>query len=187
MNNKSGKRHGHVCPWWTIWTFDNPLRRLFHDPVEMLGAWVGPGQAAIDIGCGAGYFTLGLARLVGESGRVTAVDLQPQMLERVRRRVERAGLSGRVRLHRCRPEALDIETAADFILAFWMVHEVGNPEGFFTEVRRLLKPGGRLLVAEPVFHVSASAFETTLQRAAAAGLRSSARPPIRFSRTALFE
>jgi ubiquinone/menaquinone biosynthesis C-methylase UbiE len=186
VGNPDG-RSGHVCPWWTIWTFDNPLRRLFHDPATMLGAWAGPGQTAVDIGCGAGYFTLGLARLVGEAGRVIAVDLQPQMLDRVRRRAERAGLAGRIRLHRCRADTLGLEEAADFVLAFWMAHEVPDPGGFFHEVRRLLKPGGRLLVTEPVFHVGSGAFAATLEHAAQAGLRLSARPEIRLSRAALLE
>jgi ubiquinone/menaquinone biosynthesis C-methylase UbiE len=111
------------------------------------------------------------------------------MLAILRRRAERAGLAGRIRLHPCRPDslALDLSETADFILAFWMAHEVQDPEGFLLEIRRLLKPGGRLLVTEPVFHVSAGAFQTTLAQAASAGLRLAAHPPIRFSRTALFE
>jgi 2-polyprenyl-3-methyl-5-hydroxy-6-metoxy-1,4-benzoquinol methylase len=66
----------HVCPWWFAYTFDNPLRRLIHPPVRIFEGLVQEGQTAVDIGCGMGYFTLGLARMVGQNGQVIAVDLQ---------------------------------------------------------------------------------------------------------------
>ena len=68
-----------TCPWWFLFTFDNPFRRLFQDPVIILGPYLKPGDAAVDIGCGMGYFTLPLARLVGSSGYVIAVDLQKHL------------------------------------------------------------------------------------------------------------
>ncbi len=186
-NEKGPEVHTvHTCPWWIVWTFDNPLRRVLHRPEDVLEGLVGPGQAAIDVGCGAGHFTIGLARLVGDQGRVTAVDLQEKMLERVRRRAKRAGLEERIRMQRCGTESLGLTDPADFILAFWMVHETADQRRFLTEVRRLLKPGGRLLIAEPVFHVTGKEFEKTIGLAAEAGLRWVASPGIRFSRTALF-
>ncbi|MBU4143260.1 hypothetical protein KJ590_04695, partial [Patescibacteria group bacterium] len=48
-----------VCPWWLCYSFDNPLRRLFHDPERLLGPYVKTGMTAVDIGCGMGYFTIG--------------------------------------------------------------------------------------------------------------------------------
>jgi len=65
----------HTCPWWFGYTFDNPIRRLFHDPKAILGDYVAPGQTVVDIGCGLGYFSLALARLVGPGGRVIAVEV----------------------------------------------------------------------------------------------------------------
>ena len=109
----------HVCPWWLCFTFDNPLRRLIHNPDRLLRSWIAPGQTAIDIGCGMGYFTLPMARLVGNSGRVIAVDLQAQMLDRLQRRAERgfasahsaaslpAGHAGAWRTGRFYPDVLD--------------------------------------------------------------------------------
>ena len=75
-----------VCPWWLIRTLDNPLRRLFQNPEEILKDFVRTGDACLDVGCGIGYFTIPMAKLAGPSGNVTAVDLQPQMLAGVERR-----------------------------------------------------------------------------------------------------
>ena len=179
-------RNEHTCPWWLAYTFDNPLRRMLHDPEKIFKGLVGPGQTAIDIGCGMGYFTLGLARMVGPEGRVIAVDIQEQMLRRVKKRAERGGLSSRIRLHQCGPDSLGLSDQADFILAFWMAHEVKDRPGFLREVRDLMKPGARFLVAEPLIHVSAADLQKTVDLALEAGLELIARPVIGWSRAALF-
>lgn len=65
-----------VCPWWLAYTFDHALRRLIHRPEVILAGLVRPGQTVLDLGCGMGFFSLAMARLVGEQGRVICVDLQ---------------------------------------------------------------------------------------------------------------
>ncbi len=180
-------REEHVCPWWFAYTFDNPLRRMLHDPVETFRGLVASGQTAIDIGCGMGYFTLGLARIVGDKGKVVAVDLQEQMLRRVKRRAERAGLISRIRLHQCTQESLGLNEQADFILSFWMVHETGDRSGFLRQVRGLMKPQASFLVAEPRIHVSAANVQKTVELAHSAGLEVAASPTIRWSRAVLFK
>jgi ubiquinone/menaquinone biosynthesis C-methylase UbiE len=177
-----------ICPWWLTFTFDNPLRRLVHDPRTMLGPYVEPGMRAADLGCGMGHFTLGLAELVGPSGHVQAVDLQPQQLARVRRRLERAELDARVTLTQAEPDDLRLEDKLDFVLAFWMVHEVPDPGAFFAQIRGHLAPRGRLLVAEPRMHVKPEGLAQSLETARYAGLRArEIAPRIRLSRTALLE
>jgi ubiquinone/menaquinone biosynthesis C-methylase UbiE len=176
-----------VCPWWLAYTFDNPLRRWLHAPERLFAGMVGPGQTAVDVGCGMGHFTLGLARMVGPTGKVIAVDLQPQLLERVRRRAERAGLAGRIRLHRCGPDALGVAEPADFVVASWMVHEVPDRGAFLREVAAMLKAGGRLFVAEPKGHVSAEDVEWTIAVAREAGLQVVGRPAVALSRAVVFE
>ena len=178
---------GHVCPWWFAYTFDNPLRRLLHPPERVLGAWVRPGMTALDIGCGIGHFTIGMARLVGPGGRVIAVDLQERALAAVRRRAARAGLDDRVTTHRCAPDRIGVAGPVDFALAFWMVHETPSQVGLLSEVRDALRSGGRLLIAEPRFHVTEEAFEKTLEAAALAGLVIAGHPTVRASRTVLLE
>jgi 2-polyprenyl-3-methyl-5-hydroxy-6-metoxy-1,4-benzoquinol methylase len=54
----------HVCPWWLAYTFDNPIRRFFHKPDQMLAKFVKEGMTVVDIGCGMGYFSIGLAKIL---------------------------------------------------------------------------------------------------------------------------
>jgi predicted RNA methylase len=68
------RREQHVCPWWLAYTFDNPLRGLLHQPAQILDGLVGQGDTVIDMGCGIGFFSLGLARIVGAAGHVLAID-----------------------------------------------------------------------------------------------------------------
>jgi ubiquinone/menaquinone biosynthesis C-methylase UbiE len=176
-----------VCPWWLIWTFDNPLRRLIHDPERIFSGLVAPGQVVADIGCGIGYFTISLARMVGPQGWVLAIDLQERMLAGVRRRAAKAGVSDRIQLCRATPAGLGVAGPVDFVLTFWMVHEVPDQERFLGDIHALLKPGGKWLLAEPPMHVTAAAFEKTITRATAVGFSPLSRPRIAFSRTTLFQ
>jgi 2-polyprenyl-3-methyl-5-hydroxy-6-metoxy-1,4-benzoquinol methylase len=72
----SSSKNGHVCPWWLAYTFDNPIRKLFHKPQKMLSLYVKEGMSVMDVGCGMGFFSIGMARMVGDNGNVIAVDLQ---------------------------------------------------------------------------------------------------------------
>jgi len=173
----------HTCPWWFGYTFDNPLRKLFHDPLEILGKFVRPGQIAVDIGCGLGYFSIALARIVGPDGKVIALDVQSQMIQRARRRAERQGLANRIDFRICTPNRLDVTGPVDFVLAFWVIHELIDPQGLLLEIRSFLKPGGQLLIAEPKGHVPAARFTETVKLARLAGYKTSEGPPVRFSRT----
>jgi ubiquinone/menaquinone biosynthesis C-methylase UbiE len=176
-----------VCPWWFCYSFDNPLRRLIHDPERILEPYVKPGMTVVDIGCGMGHFTPGMAKRVGPAGKVFAVDLQEQMLEALGRRARKAGLADRIVLHRCRPERLGVVKPADFVLSFWMAHEVPDKPRFFGEIFSLLKPAGRLLLVEPKLHVTRNSFERTVEVCRAAGFRLLGTPAVALSRAVLME
>jgi len=159
----------HVCPWWFAYTFDNPLRRLWHKPEQLLAPYVTEGMKVLDVGCGMGFFAIAMARMVGDSGEVIAADLQPRMFKTLCKRAHRAGVASRIRTHPCQSRSMNLTEAIDFALLFWMAHEVPDPLHLFRELHSCLKPSGRLLLAEPAFHLSRTAFEREVQLAMEAG------------------
>lgn len=175
----------HVCPWWLAYAIDNPLRLIFHNPAKILGPYVKKGMTVLDVGCGMGFFSIGLARLVSDSGCVIAADVQPKMLKTLKKRSKKAGVADTICFHRCQTGQLGIDTPVEFILAFWMVHEVPDLQVFFHQIRACLKPTGKMLIAEPRFHVSPRRFQEILGSARACGLNSFDTPSIRFSRSAV--
>jgi len=171
----------HTCPWWFGYFLLNPMRRLAQGPRRVLGPFVRPGMLVVEPGCGMGFFTLGLARLVGPAGRVVAVDLQEKMLAGLRRRAGDAALTDRIETRLATAETLgisDLVGRVDLVLAFYVVHEIRDQAGFFAQVREALKPDGTLLVVEPPLHVSTAAFEASLACAGQAGLQVASRPRI---------
>jgi len=178
-----------VCPWWLGYFLVSPVRRWGQgDPTEILKPYVGEGMIVLEPGPGMGFFTIPLARLVGASGRVVAVDLQPKMIARLKRRAAKADLLDRIEARVTSAETLGVEDLAgkvDFILAFAMVHEVPDAKRFFSEIVRAAKPGASLLLAEPRGHVNNAKFDAELASAAAAHFEVAARPVIRRSRAAL--
>ncbi len=176
----------HVCPWWLAYTFDNPFRKFLHRPDDLFGRYIKPGMTVLDIGCGMGYFSLGLARLVGATGKVIALDLQQKMLEITLKRAQKAGFTDQIIPQKCSAVGLGIDQKVDFALAFWMVHETPEQARFYREVFSLLQEGGRLFVAEPVMHVSQLSFAESIKDAEGAGFSCERRPSVRLSRAALF-
>ncbi|MBN2579911.1 MAG: class I SAM-dependent methyltransferase [Pirellulales bacterium] len=176
----------HVCPWWAAaLTIDTPFRRLLHDPQKIVGPYVEPGMTVIDLGCGVGWFSIPMARMVGAEGKVIAVDLQPQMLEIVRRRATKAGVVERIQFHHCEKDRLGVEAEADFALVFAMLHEVPDQDRMLGEIFRLLKSGGKLLLAEPPLHVSKRAFARETAVAEEVGFRIVERPRVRWAKAVL--
>ena len=178
-----------VCPWWMGYLLANPLRRLYQDPAKILSPYLKPGMTVLEPGPGMGFFTLAMGRLVESSGRVIALDLQPKMLSTLQARAARAGLSDRIETRLAPADSMklqDLRGRIDFVLAFAVVHEFPSVERFFAESAEALKPGGRLLLAEPRGHVDAAHFAEELELARRAGLTLLERPEVRGSHTALF-
>lgn len=181
-----------ICPWWLAPTLDNPIRRLVHNPEKILGRLIEEGDTVLDLGCGSGTFTIAMAKMAGEDGRVIAVDLQDRMLQLLRKKAAKEGLSSRITTHRGEPDGIGIPEGSailgrvDFALAFYMVHEVADQGAFLREVASLLKEDAGLLIVEPKLHVSKSAFRRMKEAAAGAGLMEIYEPKIWFSRSVLF-
>ncbi len=171
----------HICSHQHVWTFDNFLRPLLHNPEKIFGPFVKPGMRVMDVGCGAGFAALSLARQVGDTGKVLAVDVQPEMLAKVEKRARNLGLADRIDTHLCPKDSLQVEGPFDLVNAFYMAHEVPDTEHFLREIKACLAPKGIFLVIEPRFHVSKRRFQTMLEIAKQVGFNIVGSPNIRFS------
>lgn len=181
------KLKNRICPVEKAGHLDASFRKWLQDPRKILSPFIQKGMTVIDAGCGPGFFTIEIARMVGPSGRVIAVDLQEGMLQKVRQKLQASDLKERVTLVKGNEDGLGVKDRADFILAFYVVHEVQNKLAYFEDIAASLRKNGHLLIVEPPLHVSKKAFKTTVQLAGKAGLEAVDNPRVFFSRTALMK
>jgi predicted methyltransferase len=147
----SGGRSGRLFPPQDLGLLEGPDREAWQKPDEIMDVLgIADGAAVADIGAGAGWFTIRLARRVGPNGVVYAQDVQPQMLAAIRRRVSREGLKNvETRLASDRSPNLPTR-ALDVVL---VVDVYSSVEGagrvaFLRNLVAALKPGGRIGVVE---------------------------------------
>ena len=100
-NVKVNNEKNRVCPVSIAGGLDNRLRRWIQNPRKILGPYVKEGMKVLDIGCGPGFFSIEMARLVGKSGKVIALDLQEGMLRKLSNKIQGTELEKRVTLHKC--------------------------------------------------------------------------------------
>lgn len=180
MNDRSER----VCPVERAGRLDTRLRRWLQDPGKILGPHVREGMTVLDVGCGPGFFTVEAARRVGKKGRVIAADLQQGMLDKLQEKIAGTALEPRITLHRCEEDRIGVEQPVDFILAFYVVHELPDQAAFYGEAASLLAGAGSMLVVEPPFHVSKKKFAASLGLAREAGLEPGRGPRLLFCKTA---
>ncbi len=161
------------------------FRKIVHNPKRLLGSYIKQGMTVLDFGCGPGFFTIPMAEMAGDSGKVIAADLQQGMLDRLREKIAGKKIGKRIILHKVQEDSINIREKFDFALAFYVVHEVPSQERFFEEMKSLLKPGGKMLVVEPKFKVSKKGFDKTLSIAKKAGYSLKKRPSVLLSRAAV--
>ena len=171
-----------VCPVERAGCLDNRIRKWLHDPRKILGPYLKEGMVVLDVGCGPGFFSVDIARMVGPSGRVIACDLQEGMLQKLGDKIRGTDLEGRITLHRCAENRIGWAGTVDFVLAFYLVHEIPDQKAFFSEIHSILGPGGRVFIAEPPFHVSKRAFDEMIGKAREACFVPAESPKVRFSR-----
>lgn len=167
-----------VCPWWLGPILASPLRRLVESPERLLQPFVTQGMTVLEPGCGMGFFTIPLGRLVGPGGTVVAIDLQPRMIEGLRRRARRAGVADRVHALVCSPGDAGLTPfadSADLAVVIHVLHEVPDQHALLCQLHAALRPGGILLMVEPKGHVTRAEFEATIASARRAGFRNTDR------------
>ena len=181
------ERNSRVCPVRKAGSLDSRIRRWIQDPRKILGPYIEEGMTVLDIGCGPGFFSVDLARMVGESGQVIASDLQEGMLRKLRKKIQGTELEKRIILHKGKEDELGVSEDVDFVLAFYMVHEVPDQEKLFNEIKSILKPNGQIFIIEPPFHVSKAAFEETVRIAQNTGFIPVGRPKVFLSKTVILK
>ncbi len=129
---------------------DHPLRQRYRDVGDTLGLFgISAGMTVLDLGCGTGLFTIPAARMVGESGRVHAVDIQTQMLDVTRTRAEEAGIGARCSFHHAGAYELALETqSVDVALVVATLGEIPDKLHAMLELYRVIRPGGRVCISE---------------------------------------
>ena len=162
---KDTHKHPYICPAERAGLLDTSLRKLLQDPQKILKPFIKEGMTVLDVGCGPGYFSVEIAKMLNGSGKVIAADLQEGMLNMIRKKISGTPLEQRIELHKSNFESIGVTEKVDFILAFWMVHEVRNQDKFFAELYSVLKPNGLIFIVEPKFHVSKREFRTIVEKA----------------------
>ena len=111
-----------------------------------------PGSVIVDLGCGAGTDLLIAAQMTGPTGRVIGVDMTATMLERARQSANEMGL-GHVELHESLIEALPLDDASvDVVISNGVIDLVPDKDAVFDEIDRVLRPAGRLQLADVIIH-----------------------------------
>jgi cyclopropane fatty-acyl-phospholipid synthase-like methyltransferase len=167
---------------WLDRILAKPIRYLFETPTRLLRGYVTDGMTVLDIGCGAGYYSLGMARSVGPKGRVIAVDVDAEAITALRRKAERAGLSERIETRVCSEHGLGInglKGQVDFALAVYVLHHAGDVNTLMGDVHGALRPGGTFLVVEPRHHASPADRESTEAAARRAGFALAGHPSLK--------
>lgn len=149
----------HLHPLHEAHLLESTFRKLIQKPRKILRKKVLPGMTVLDLGCGPGYFTLELAKQVGETGRVIALDVQEGMLDKLRLKLKGSVLEPRVRLLNNQPQHLGITDPVDFVLAFYAFHEMSYLDEIIHALKTVMKHGAKILIAEQKMHVSKAFFE----------------------------
>lgn len=128
-------------------SFDDPARDQWQMPDRVIDALaLRPGQSVADIGAGTGYFTVRLAKSAA-APKVYAVDIEPSMLEYVRQRATKEGLSNVVAVQAA-SEGPNLPEPVDLVLIVDTYHHIPNRVEYFTELRGSIKPLGRLAIVD---------------------------------------
>ena len=164
---------------------DCRFRLLLHNPQKILKNYVRPGMTVLDLGCGTGYFTLEAAKLLNNSGKVIAADVQKGMLDILKQKLRNSGLRGLIEIHNSQENRLDLLEKVDFILAFYSFHEMKYIDNIIGDLTRIVKPETKIYISEQKLHVSKNRFNTIIAKMENNGFEICERPIICCSRAVI--
>ncbi len=145
----TGRRIATVMSHLGAEWLDRPERISEEQPDKAIAALaISPGATVADVGAGSGYMTARLAVAVGPTGRVYATDVQPEMIEKLTARVTAANLQNVTPVLSTADDPRLPEGAIDLILMVDVYHELAAPQRVLQQLKRALKPAGRLVLLE---------------------------------------
>lgn len=128
---------------------DSPERKKIlptNKALNLIG--VQQGMKIADVGCGTGYFTLPMAEIVGEEGRLFAIDISEEMLQETKKRAEEAGYN-HIELVRSAENSFNLkDKTVDMVFTSTVLHEVSHPENFLSECKRIMKEEGSVIILD---------------------------------------
>lgn len=167
---------------------DNPLRRRVQPPTEMpVRHGILPGMTVLEVGPGNGRYTIESARRVGNTGRVVTIDIEPKMIERVKRRAQAEGITN------LEAKVADVynlpfeDGQFDVIYMITVISEIPEPERAMREFYRVLAPTGILAFSELLTDPDYPLAQTLIRRAGMANFRLKKKMGNFFSYTLVFE
>jgi ubiquinone/menaquinone biosynthesis C-methylase UbiE len=151
---------------------DHPLRRRFQPPYETaVRHGLEPGMTVLEVGPGSGTYTVGAARRVGPQGRLVTVDVEPKMIERVRRRADAEGVEN-VEARVANVYDLPFEDGTfDVVYMIAVIGEIPEPQRAMQEFHRVLSPSGTLVFSELVLDPDYPLANPLVRMAASAAFR----------------
>ena len=145
----SGRRIAPVMGWQGAGWLERNERMIEEAPDEAIRVLrIAPGSTVADIGAGSGYITMLLAAAVGPGGRVFANDVQPEMLEMLRRRLASRQITNVTLVQGAVDDPRLADASVDLELMVDVYHELSRPQVMLQRLRTALKPGGRLVLVE---------------------------------------
>jgi ubiquinone/menaquinone biosynthesis C-methylase UbiE len=151
---KYSSRHVNVpCPSWLYWAveLENPFAKSSQSKIIISGLDVKPGMTVLDIGCGPGRLSIPLAKAVGERGRIVSVDIQPEMLNIVRKKADTEKINNITLVNISMGEGKLQNYNADRAVLVAVLGEIPNQAMALEEIYNSLKPGGILAISETIF------------------------------------
>ncbi len=167
------RRFALPCPTWLAWLveLDNPFSKINRAAtiIEHLDLQVG--MTVLDVGCGSGRLTIPVARKVGLSGQVVAMDIQAGMLQCTQEKAQAANLTNITFLHAGVGEQKLERNKFDRALLVTVLGEIPNQKAALKEIFDALKPGGILSVTEIIFDPHYQRYSSVLRLAGEVGFR----------------
>jgi ubiquinone/menaquinone biosynthesis C-methylase UbiE len=181
------ERSTHIHSVENAGALESSFRYRFQNPKKILSPYIEPGMTVLDLGCGPGFFTIEIARMLDGSGKVIAADLQNGMLEKVIEKIAGSDLERIVQIHKCQEKSLNLTDEIDFVFAFYAFHEMCFPDNLIDEIKLLLKSEGSIYIAEQKFHVPQSTFIDIIDKMRKKGFEITEQPKVFLSRAVVMK